>query len=140
MSNNENNHEPFPPIDESELELCKALWISVMLQAVVDARSNSNKPDAYHDRRRALLWLRAEKGEQSDFANVCNLAGLDFQKTQASLLKIVENKEATADFRCIKKALHENRGLELRSKYMKRIRRQGEAREKLKGQTTKKVA
>ena len=128
-TNNElDKNETFPPIDESETELCKALWVSVALQTVVDARSDSPKKTAQHDKRNALIWLKARDEEKSDFAMVCNLAGLDFQKTRARLLKIVSDKNESADFRCIKKALIENRGLELRSKYLKRIRKQESAR------------
>jgi len=129
MSNNENNHQPFPPVDESETELCKALWVSVALQAVVDARSNSNKAKMQYYKRQALIWLKAREGEDSEFATVCNLAGLDFDKTRRRLLRVVQSQHETADFRCIKKALLENRGLELRSKYLKRIRKQEKARE-----------
>ena len=31
------------PIDECDTDLCATLWVSVALQAVVDARSKSNK-------------------------------------------------------------------------------------------------
>lgn len=127
-------------MDESETELCKALWISAALQAVVDARSKGNNPKAQRYKRRALIWLRAKEGEKSDFASVCNLAGLDFQKTRARLLKIAVSKEETADFRCIKKALLENRGLELRSKYLKRMRRQEKARREQREKVAQKAA
>ena len=123
-TNELDRNETFPPIDKSETELCKALWISAALQAVIDAKSNCPKKTSQHDKRNALIWLKAREEYNSDFATVCNLAGLDFQKTRAKLLEIVYNENESTDFRCIKKAMLENRGLELRSKYLKRIRRQ----------------
>lgn len=35
--------ERFPAIDEANLDLYRALWVSVALQDFVDARSNSKK-------------------------------------------------------------------------------------------------
>ena len=116
------------PIHESESHLCRTLWVSVALQAVVDARSESPKPELKRAKEEALEWLTAKGGEDSDFASVCDLAGIDFEKTRARLLEVVEDKDKAADFRCIKKALLDNRGQELRSKYLKRIKRQEKAR------------
>lgn len=120
--------ERFPPIDEADLDLCRALWVSVALQAVVDARSNSKKRELLRNKEEALNWLAAEEDAESDFALVCDLAGIDFKKAQARLLQIVADPDETADFRCIKKALTDNRGHELRSKYLCRIRRQEKQR------------
>lgn len=138
MTNNQEreNH----PIDESETDLCRTLWVSVALQAVVDARSQSKKPALRRAKQEALEWLRAEDGDASDLASICDLAGLDFKKTQTRLLEIVASEEETADFRCIKKALMDNRGLELRSKYLKRITRQEKARKRRRAKHSKMAA
>lgn len=128
MEGNETDNEQFPSIDEADLDLCRALWVSVALQAVVDARSNSKKRELQRDKEAAVNWLEAEEDLESDFALVCDLAGIDFKKAQARLLQIVDNPTETADFRCIKKALTNNKGYELRSKYLGRIRRQEKQR------------
>lgn len=114
----------YPPIDESETELCRALWVSVCVQAVVDARSETNDPKLKPQKAIAMEWLRAEEGEESDLAEVCSLAGLDFEKTQTRLLELATDDDRFLDFRCLKKALMSNRGIESRSSYFKRLRRQ----------------
>ena len=126
---NDTGRESFPAIEDSETELCSTLWICVALQAVVDARNKSKKGKYEQYKRQAINWLRAPEGENSEFAMVCQLAGLNFEKTRTRLLRIASNKNETADFRCIKKALLGNRGMELRSNYLKRMRRQEKMRE-----------
>jgi len=127
MPENNDQNELFQPIDESETELCSALWMAVALQAVVDSRSKSSKPKIQRDKEEALQWLNADNHEENSLAYVCQMAGLDFKKTQQRLLEIVNSPDETVDFRCVKKALMDNRGIEDRSKYLKRIRRQKNA-------------
>lgn len=130
MKEDQINENAFQPIDEADLDLCRALWVSVALQAVIDARSNSKKREFVRSKEEALEWLNAEKEEESPFALVCDLAGIDFKEARKRLLTIVDSPNELADFRCIKKALLDNRGHELRSKYLGRMRRQQRLREK----------
>ena len=132
MTNNEEREAQ--PIDECDTDLCRSLWVSAAMQAVIDARSNSKKKPIIKAKEEALEWLQAKEEEESDFAFVCSLAGLDYKKAQSRLLEIVNNPEETADFRCIRKALHDNKGMELRSKYLKRIRKQEDRRQIQKAQ------
>lgn len=111
------------PIDETETDLCRALWVSTALQAVVDARSESKKRSLRKAKADALTWLQAEEGDESEFAIVCDLAGIDYKMARSRLLEIVKSREETADFRCIRKALQSNKGMELRSSYFKRMKR-----------------
>jgi len=126
---NQEQEREIQPIDECDTELCRALWVATALQAVVDARSNSSKKELQKAKAEALEWLQAKEGEGSDFAYVSNLADIDYKKAQSRLLEIVNDPDKIADFRCIKKALLGNRGMELRSKYFKRMRRQEEQRQ-----------
>lgn len=126
---NQNQEREIQPIDECDTDLCRSLWVAVALQAVVDARSKSKKKDLQNAKAEAIEWLDAKEDEDSAFAHVCNLAGIDYQKAQSRLLEIVNDPEETADFRCIRKALLGNRGMEQRSKYLKRMRRQEEQRQ-----------
>lgn len=119
----EHDERKSQPIDEGDTDLCRALWVSTALQAVVDARSESQKRSLKKAKADALEWLQASKEEESEFAVVCDLAGLDYRSTRSRLLEIVKSPEETADFRCIRKALQCNKGTELRSVYFKRMQR-----------------
>ena len=119
----ENEERESQPIDETETDLCRTLWVSTALQAVVDARSKSKKRSLKKAKAEALEWLQATEGEESDFAVVCDLAGIDYKLARYRLLEIVQSTEETADFRCIRKTLQSNRGAELRSTYFKRMQR-----------------
>ena len=114
----------YPSIDESETELCRAIWVSVCVQAVVDARSATKDPKLKTVQADALKWLQAEEEENSDLAEVCSLAGLNFQQTRTRLLDLATKDDRFLDFRCLKKALLCNRGNEPRSTYFKRLRKQ----------------
>ena len=50
------------------------LWRAVITQALMDAASNSAKPDIQRARRDALQWLLSHS---SDFETVCDHAGMD---------------------------------------------------------------
>lgn len=52
----------------------RKLWRSVIGQALVDAASNSHKPEARYHKKKAIEWLT---GEDPDFISVCTLADLD---------------------------------------------------------------
>jgi len=113
----------YPLIDESETDLCRALWIAAPVQAVIDAKSKRKRQEHQQAKQEALEWLEAKEGEASDFAEVCDLAGLDFQLTRERLLELVRDENAKVSFSCLKKAMMCNRGNEARSKYLKRMRR-----------------
>ena len=126
MSNLTNLDEAvcFEPVNETELGLCRALWVSVAMQALIDAKSQSKKPTMKQVKESALLWLQPEGENKSDFEMVCDFAGIDVDVAQERFLEIVENNEEGVDFRCLKKEAIHNRGQEQRSRYINRIRRQ----------------
>lgn len=128
MEHNFNEPTQYSPIDESETDLCRALWISAAVQAVIDAKSKSSDTESKRAKQEALEWLEAEKGEASDFAELCDLAGLNFQLTRKNLLELVNDENAKVNFSCLRKALMNNRNCEPRSKYLKRIRRREQQR------------
>lgn len=112
----------FDTVDESELGLCRALWMSVAMQALIDARSNSNKPEMRSIRKSARTWIQPAGEELSDFELVCDLAGIESEVAQKRFLEIVEGSEIGVDFRCLRKESAHNKGQEQRSKYMQRAR------------------
>ena len=52
----------------------KAMWRGVITQALMDAGSNSKKPQMKYNRAQAIAWL-SSMGE--DFITVCSLADMD---------------------------------------------------------------
>jgi len=128
----------YPPIDESETDLCRSIWVASAVQAVIDARSTASTPSQKLDKESAIRWLKAEAGERSEFAEVCELAGLEFEPTQKRLWSIAMDKDKALDFRCLKKALLENPVGELRSAYFNRLKRQESYRENKAAKSRKK--
>ena len=74
------NHVPKGNIPESFSEAYNpvkgemALWAAVITQALMDAGSKSAKPEAQHEKAKAIRWLL---GNSEDFVTVCQNAGLD---------------------------------------------------------------
>ena len=118
----------FDPVDETELGLCRALWASVAMQAIIDAKSQSKKPTMQRIRESARSWIQPEGEEKSDFEMVCEFAGIDIEVAQKRFQEIVENNEDGIDFRCLKKEAPHNKGQENRARYVKRMRDQKSAR------------
>ncbi|MFD2256871.1 hypothetical protein ACFSSA_09300 [Luteolibacter algae] len=117
------------PIDETEDDLCRALWIAVAIQAIIDASSKSRKKSAIKERSRALQWLSDNSDEESDLAWVCDLAGIDFRELRKRFKKSLRNPDESIDFRCLKKAGIENRGTESRKRYFARARKNARIRQ-----------
>ena len=56
------------------------LWRAVIMQALLDMRSQSNKPEAKRDRQEAILWFRRGATDyEVTFDMACDLADLDPQ-------------------------------------------------------------
>ena len=82
--------------------LCRALWLSVIAQALVDAKSKSRKLTNLRNRSRALAWFNDSLEEGSDFEFVCDLAGVRPGDVRRILKSMREGKK-TVDFRCLRK-------------------------------------
>ncbi len=59
----------------------RGLWCAVLVQMLMDARSQSAKSDAIHAKREALSWLRGGR----DFETVCLFADLNPQHIQGKI-------------------------------------------------------
>jgi len=57
-----------------------ALWLQVILQALIDAQCGSSKPEYKRARAEAIAWFSLQN---EDFREVCALAALDPYKTVA---------------------------------------------------------
>ena len=60
------------------------LWRAVITQALMDASSQSRKMEAKRTREDALKWLTSDT---SDFADVCDNAGLDADYVRSRALQ-----------------------------------------------------
>lgn len=115
-------NEEFSPIEEGEEDLCRALWISVIVQAFIDAGSNRSRLSDRHNQREAREWLFDESPE-SEFAEVCGYAGLCYKKTQRRLRALFASENETLDFRCLTKAWGKKQTVESRVRFFSRARR-----------------
>jgi|GEM_PF-3492579 len=102
-----------PPIDQSETNLCTALWRSVLMQALVDLATNSTKPDYLKIKAEAMQWFyEGFNNEQSDFKDVCYLADLEPEYVKKHLSEMIKTKSFDKiDFRCLRKTAPEKRHL-----------------------------
>lgn len=64
-----------------------ALWTAVITQALMDAGSESRKPEAQHEKAKAIRWLL---GNSEDFQTVCQNAGLDPNNIRQKAMKAIE--------------------------------------------------
>lgn len=79
---NSSSHSDAPNLDDSILgnsvfdpvRAETALWRAVITQALMDAGSESRKPEAAQEKRQAIRWLL---GNSEDFTTVCLNADLD---------------------------------------------------------------
>ncbi len=87
--------------DRTEPDLYRAIWLSVIVQALVDAKSRSKKAHLRKAKAEALSWF-AQSNESSDLAEVCELAGV----SPADVRRVFKNMrkgEKSVDFRALKK-------------------------------------
>ena len=75
----------------------RILFMTVILQALLDASkpSTTNESErAKLDRTHAQAWFFASVGVTAeDFANVCDMAGIDPQYTRSFAYKVIRSKE-----------------------------------------------
>ena len=124
MTKNECNAENrlVVPVDEAEGDVCKLMWLSVIMQALSDALSTSDNYPFKQRRDDALEWFSAEEGSGSDFATVCTLAGVDFKMTKERIGMFITGELSAIDFRCFRKGNFDDQPTESRNGFFKRIR------------------
>jgi len=125
-----NDNEELPerkvaPVQETEEDLCRALWLAVAIQALNDASGKGRNPDHQAEARE---WLLDERGITSDVATVCDLADIDLEKTRQRFAKVMKGETESIDFRCMKKADLKNRSREGRKRYFRRAERNARLR------------
>lgn len=129
---NDDSFEPRPgiPIDETETDLCRALWLAVAVQALIDATSGSRKKPAIKNKSNALKWLAENEDVNSDFETVCDLANIDPKDLRKMFKEIRRDPSRSLDFRCLKRMENGKRGVESRKRYFARARKNEQLRKK----------
>lgn len=117
------------PIDESDNDLCRALWLAVSIQAILDATNRSRKKESIRARADALQWLSENDDLESELSTVCDLAGLSVTELRERFKQVLRNSDDSIDFRCMKKAGVNNRGNEGRKRYFARARKNARLRQ-----------
>lgn len=112
----------FKAIDETETDLCRLLWKCVALQAILDARTKSQKPENQAIKRSAIDWISAKGDDAIDFEMVLEFADLDAGLIQEVFIDLAHDRREGIDFRSMKRENPENRGQQKRSNYLRRIR------------------
>ncbi len=113
-------------IEQGDEGVCRTMWLSVIVQSLSDALTTSNKHPFGRNREEALKWFAAEEGEGSDFATICNLAGVNFRQTQERINLFLNDELEALDFRCIRKG--KLGATESRKTFMRRARKNVERR------------
>jgi len=114
------------PIPAGDEDLCRALWLAVIVQAVNDANSKRSRPCHQEDRKDALAWLNGSGSDQGkDFEKVCELAGVDPIKLRRIIAQALAGKHDGFNFRSLTKhTVCSRRGdPEDRRSYFKRLRK-----------------
>lgn len=128
LSPDNDNDSPLPPlgpIEQTDEDLCRTMWVAVIFQAVIDA---GGKNCNHLEQAKAREWLEGRGDILSDFAAVCDLAGVDFEKTRARCAYLVQSKDEPLDFRCMKKPPLRNRMKEDPRRYYQRVARNARLR------------
>lgn len=116
-------HRESKPIDETDNDLCRALWISVIVQAMIDLGAKSPGKEHQHRRSEVIQWLGSNPEEREDFETVCSMAGVDSSEVRRVMKGIIRGTVPHVDFRATKKALVKNREREDRRRYFRRARK-----------------
>jgi hypothetical protein len=81
-------------IDESETDLCALIWQSVIMQALYDLTIERKAPEGKFLRSSAVAWFTGSAScTQSDFAMVCDLAGVCKLKVVKIARKVIAEGE-----------------------------------------------
>ena len=89
-------------IDETETDLCRGLWLAVLMQICTDAKTKGSDSRARKIKADALAWL-AQPNEDSDFATVCELADVKPAIIRERVRSFLRTGEST-DFRVLRKS------------------------------------
>ncbi len=125
MDETQISNRNYETIQETEEDLCRALWLAVAVQGLIDA---SGKGGNSIDKARAQEWLVGRGGITGDFSTVCDLAGIDPERTKKRFQGILRGDVEQIDFRCMKKAYLKNRSEESRKRFFRRAEKNARLR------------
>lgn len=88
-----------------QTERIKTLWRTLIIQMINDALITSKRREKRKAKREALSWL-SNTSPESDFAYVCDMAGLDPSYTAKLAQDIIAGRRPKIDLR----KLHRRKG------------------------------
>lgn len=115
---NESRPSFFETITEGDEATCRTLWLSVILQQILDARGKFGNSIT---QRQAEIWLEGRGEVMSDFAEVCRLAGVSFEKTRRRCAEILADDSIAIDFRATNRNKDGSRSSKSRKRYFRRV-------------------
>lgn len=83
----------------------RCLWLAVILQAIMDAKSNSKKSENEFHRHYSRQWL---EGASEDFQTVCEFAGMDEKYVREQLEGVAKRGEYFG--KTVRPIVNNNRG------------------------------
>ena len=89
-------------IPEHQSHICRAVWISTIIQTLIDAASNNKEPCYRKIRKEAREWL-SQPCEDSDFATTCDLAGIEPLAVKRLHRAMRDQRVTTVNFRWLRR-------------------------------------
>jgi hypothetical protein len=124
----------FDAIAEGDETRCRTLWLSVILQQILDAKGKFGNTVT---QAQARVWLEGREGSRSGLAEVCHLAGVDFEMTRARCAEILADHAAVIDFRMMKRDKEGNQTIQNRRRYIRRAEKRAQFRRVVKSKQDK---
>ena len=85
----ENNNQP---------EGYRSIWISTIIQALIDAVSVNKEAESVKARKEAIAWINQPE-KNSDFATICEMANIEPKVVKDLLEAIQQGRKKPANFR-----------------------------------------
>ncbi|MEM6823013.1 MAG: hypothetical protein AAF558_13870 [Verrucomicrobiota bacterium] len=105
-------HEVWKELSQSievpvEVDGVTSLWRAVLVQVIIDAKTKAKCREQRKAKAEALAWL-SQPEEGSDFALICDLAGLSPSATRKAVKQIMRG-DRKISFSCMRKERSERR-------------------------------
>ncbi len=94
-------------LNDLDANSCTLIFRAVILQLLIDLRSESTKEDRVRFKQEAIAWYASD-----DYPMVCDLADVDQELLSEEIEAIIQGrkgKEGTSDFRVLRKKKLKNR-------------------------------
>jgi hypothetical protein len=125
MTKSEKTQFHFNSIEAGDEDKCRTLWLSVILQQILDAKGKSGNAAT---QAQALAWLEGRQGIHSGLYEVCAYAGIDFKKAKKRVIELLKDDAQDINFRSKMRDKEHNNTAKNRRRYYRRIEKCAELR------------